>query len=198
MKSGLSNDESAASEAFRILRSTLKFAAGESPIRSVLVVDVDRKEPSSVAARLADAFARAGDRCVHVSTDSRTGNRDAGLSEIIDGAAVSDVGRRGSGDAASVVGPGSSANPDLLAGAGFRRALDALLAEHDFAILSAASLPEHGDALSIAPHVDAVILIVTAGRTRRARAVDARNALERVGARMLGVVVVESKRSMFW
>ncbi len=62
---------SAAAEAFRILRSSVKFAAGEQPIHTVLVVDVDRDQPSGVAEELGAAFARAGDRTVVVSTNSR-------------------------------------------------------------------------------------------------------------------------------
>lgn len=191
-------EESAASEAYRILRSTLKYATGEAPVRSILVVDVDRREPTNVAARLAQAFARAGDRCVLVETDVRRRSSGPGLSELITGSASADVIQRSDSDAPAIVPPGGAADPDLLAGDGFRRALDMLLKSHDFAVLSAASLPDHADALSIAPHVDAVILIVSAGRTRRARAVDARDALDRVGARMLGVVMVEGKRSLFW
>ncbi|MEX2314085.1 MAG: hypothetical protein WD628_00105, partial [Thermomicrobiales bacterium] len=58
-------------EAYRSLRSTVKFATGERPIRSVLVVDIDRDARSQVAERLALAFAEAGDRCVLIDTDAR-------------------------------------------------------------------------------------------------------------------------------
>jgi Mrp family chromosome partitioning ATPase len=191
-------EESAASEAYRILRSTLKFASGDPPVRSILVVDIDRREPSGVALRLAHAFSRAGDRCVLIETDVRQGPRDPGLGDLIRGMPATDVTRRPNGSGPSVVTSGSVSDPDLLAGDGFERALSELLASYDYAILSAASLPAHGDALAIAPRVDAVILIVSSGRTRRGRAVEAREALDRVGARMLGVVMLESKRSRFW
>ncbi|HUG16385.1 MAG TPA: hypothetical protein VMM78_15385 [Thermomicrobiales bacterium] len=191
-------EESAASEAYRILRSTLKFAAGDAPIRSILVVDIDRRKPSGVAHRLAHAFSRAGDPCVLIETDSRRASSDPGLSDLIGGADPVDIVQLSSGDAPSVVAAGAAADPDVLAGDGLQEALDTLLSRFDFAILTAASLPEFGDALAIAPRVDAVILVVTAGRSSRARAVEARDALDRVGANTLGVVMIESKRSMFW
>jgi Mrp family chromosome partitioning ATPase len=65
-------------------------------------------------------------------------------------------------------------------------------------IVGCAGLPQHGDAIALAPRVDAVILTVTAGVTRRPRAIDARDALERVGGRLLGVVLVEPARRRFW
>src|SRR5574338_598914 len=91
-------------EAFRSLRSTVKFASGEQPIRSVLVVDIDRDTRSSVAEQLATAFAET-------------------LKRLIDSSGV--------------------------------------------AIVSSAPLPRYADALAIAPRVDAVMLVVTSGGTRR-------------------------------
>jgi non-specific protein-tyrosine kinase len=75
---------------------------------------------------------------------------------------------------------------------------DALHNEHAFVIVSCAALPARGDALALAPRVDGVILVVTSGKTRRPRAVEARDQLERVGARLLGVVLLETKRRLFW
>jgi non-specific protein-tyrosine kinase len=186
-------------EAYRSLRSTIKFAPGPAPIRSVLVVDIDRPTASDVAERLADAFAEAADRCLLVLTDSRSGAGDeAGLADLMraegGGSSIVSKGQR----SPEVIGPGRDPSPDLLAGAGFEMALEALLASTTYVILSAAPLPVYADALAIAPRVDAVILVVTAGRTRRARAVEAREALERVGARLLGVVLVEQPKRKFW
>lgn len=187
-------------EAFRSLRSTVKFAAGERPIRSVLVVDLDRDQSSGVAEQLATAFAEAGDRCVLVDTNVRgEHDRTAGFFDLIsaDAAPESIAQSVGPGGPARI-GPGQSGSPDALAGDAFTSALDRLIDAHGFVILSAAPLPRFADALAIAPRVDAVIMVVTAGGTRRPKAIEARDALERVGARILGVVMVEPKKRWFW
>ncbi len=184
-------------EAYRSLRSTVKFATGERPIRSILVVDVDRDQRSDVAEQLATAFAQAGDRCVLIDTDVRnTPSQAAGLFELMNGSDAV-VSQTEPGQLATV-GPGQAGSPDALAGDGFSVALDRLVETHGFAVLSSAPLPKYADALAIAPRVDAVILVVTAGGTRRPHAIDARDALERVGARILGVVMVEPKKRWFW
>ena len=65
--------ESRREEAFRSLRSTIKFAAGEPAVRSVLIVDTDRNETSDSAEQVARAFAKAGDSCAFVNADFRSG-----------------------------------------------------------------------------------------------------------------------------
>jgi Mrp family chromosome partitioning ATPase len=184
-------------EAYRSLRSTVKFATGDHAIRSVLVVDIDRDERSEIAEQLATAFAEAGDRCILIDTDSRASvGRTAGFFDLMrdfDG----DMPPATTGQLTRI-GPGQSGSPDTLAGDAFTATLDRLIESHGVAILSAASLPQYADALAIAPRVDAVILVVTSGDTRRPRAIDARDALDRVGARILGVVMVEPKKRRFW
>jgi len=85
-----------------------------------------------------------------------------------------------------------------VAGDRFGTALDGLIEAHGFVILSTAPLPKYADAVAIASRVDAVILVATAGGTRRPRAIEARDALDRVGARILGVVMLEPKKRWFW
>jgi Mrp family chromosome partitioning ATPase len=190
---------SAGEESYRTLRSTVKFAAGEAPIRSILIVDVDRDMTSGVAEQLARAFARAGDDCALVHTNSSVDTAAPGFTDLVAGtAAAGDVANASDTPHLNVVSAGSIADPDLLAGSRLSDAIDALLQNHAFVVLSSASLPRHADALAIAPRVDAVILVVTSGKTRRGRAIEARDALDRVGARMLGVVMIETRRRLFW
>jgi non-specific protein-tyrosine kinase len=188
----------AAAEAYRILRSSVKFAAAERPLRAVLVVDVDRPTPSGVAEQLALAFARAGDRCAYVATTGASSD-GAGFAELLAGSVEPSVVQRpGSTPTLSIVSPGAALDPDALASERFTTALDALLTSNEYVVFACASLPTHGDALAIAPRVDATILVVTSGQTRRPRAIEARDSLQRVGANLLGVVLVEAKRRWFW
>jgi len=194
----MSTPESA--EAYRSLRSTLKFAAGDSPIRSVLVVDIDRDNNSGVAEKLAAAFSDAGDCCLLIDTNARhSGERSPGFSDLLSGSAtVESFDVRPKPGTVAKIGPGLNGSPDALAGDAFAQTLATLVADDGFVIFSAATLPRYADALAIAGRVDAVILVVTAGGTRRPRAIAARDALDRVGANVLGVVMVEPKKRWFW
>lgn len=188
----------AAAEAYRSLRATIKYAAGDRPVRSVLVVDVDRDEPSGVARQLAASFASTGDRVALVDANIRaTRGGEPGLTDVIAGSAALDAVAPGSDSGVTAVGPGTQADPDLLASEALDRVLAGLLESRDYVVFSCASLPAHGDALMLASRVDAVILAVTAGVSRRPRAIEAREALERVGGRLLGVVMVQRKRRWF-
>jgi Mrp family chromosome partitioning ATPase len=177
----------------------VKFAAGDKPVNTVLVVDIDRKESSGVASHLADAFARAGDTCALVETDQRlaSGNQ-LGFSDLLNGATIDRVTEKSAQTRLTVVPPGTLRDVDLLAGDRLSEAISTLRACHDYVILSCAPLPQHADALAIAPRVDATIMVVSSGKTRRPRAIDARDQLERVGARILGVVMIDAKRRLFW
>jgi Mrp family chromosome partitioning ATPase len=185
---------------FRSLRSTVKFSSGERPIRSVLVVDIDREQRSGVADELATAFAEAGDRCLLIDTDVRgTVDRTDGFFDLLRGdISLDSIATTADGERLMRIGPGRNGSPDALAGDAFVPTIERLTEEYGISILSAASLPRYADALAIAPRVDAVILVVTSGRTSRPRAIEARDALDRVGARILGVVMVEPKKRWFW
>jgi non-specific protein-tyrosine kinase len=189
---------SAAAEAYRVLRSSVKFAEGETPPRTVLVVDIDRAEPSGVARELAAAFARAGDSCALVDLAAAPDDAPGFANLLSQRPTAADFGQATEIPNLTRVGPGADFRPDLLASGALPAVFDALHNEHAFVIVSCAALPARGDALALAPRVDGVILVVTSGKTRRPRAVEARDQLERVGARLLGVVLLETKRRLFW
>ena len=188
-------------EAFRSLRSTIKFAAGDPQVRSVLIVDADREEASDSAEQVARAFAKAGDACAYVDGNFRGGaSPTPGFSDLLIGSLTVDtVIEENTGDSLlTSISAGTVPDPDLLAGDRLSQVLEALLQRFEFVIIGAASLPASSDAISIASRVDASILVVTSGETRRARAIEARDALVRVGARVPGVVLIEAKRRLFW
>lgn len=186
-----------AAETYRSLHTTIKYAAGDRPVRAVLIVDVDRPSTSAVAENVAAAFARAGDSCVLVNADFRGGSSDrAGFADLIrDPAASVEADASGEGPARLV--PGTDAHPDLLASSRLTDALKSLRSRYDYLIVSCPPLPGYSDAVAIAPHVDATVLVISAGVTGRDEAVQAKEALERVGARILGMVMIERPRRWF-
>jgi non-specific protein-tyrosine kinase len=181
---------SAAAEAYRVLRSSVKFAEGDTPLRTVLVVDIDRAEPSGVAHELAAAFARAGDRCALVDLAAAADDAPGFANLLTQHTATAHVGQPTDIPNLTRIGPGADFLPDQLASTQVTDTFHALHSDYAYVVVACAALPSHGDALALAPRVDGVILVVTSGKTRRPRAVEARDQLERVGARLLGVVLL--------
>ncbi len=189
----------AVAEAFRGLRSTVKFTGDGDPIQSVLVVDIDRQDSSRVAERLAEAFARGGDRCLYIDTDVRNGHSDQpGIVDLIEAnIPVDETLQQTEIKNLTKIGPGTLDQPDVLTASHLPDTLELLEERFNYLVLSCAPLPEWNDALALAASADATILVISAGKTRRAEAIEARDALERVGANLLGVVMIERKRRWF-
>ncbi len=192
----MSDGSDRAAETYRTLQSTIKYATG-TRIRSVVVVDVDRTPSSGVAGNLCAAFIRAGDDCLFVDADMRNGQTEGrGLADLLrdPASAVEPVEE---GDGVLALRPGSDPRPELLSSSNLAVVLERVLESHEFVIVSCPPLPEYGDAIAIAPHVDAAILVISAGTTGRQEAIRARDALERIGTRILGIVMVEHPRRWF-
>ncbi|CCF84256.1 CpsD/CapB family tyrosine-protein kinase [Nitrolancea hollandica] len=199
---------SATAEAYRSLRSTVKFAGGEPPVRSLLVADAGTGgQHSAVAANLAAALALGGDNVVLVDADLRQprlheffrrGN-ETGLTEwLADPDTVRPLPLSESGvsnlrllSAGRGRETGGIAPGDLLNGDAFTQLLTLLREEATFTIIDAPALPEVGDALAIAARVDAALLLIRSGKTRRPAAQQAKDALDRVGTRILGAVLTD-------
>ncbi|MCX7706781.1 MAG: capsular biosynthesis protein, partial [Anaerolineae bacterium] len=87
-------------------------------------------------------------------------------------------------------GPAVAVPSDLLASAGMRRLLARLAEEADVVLLDAPPVTLATDAAELAMQVDGVLLVVTAGKTRRDEAQRARDLLAQVGARLVGATLV--------
>jgi capsular exopolysaccharide synthesis family protein len=85
-------------------------------------------------------------------------------------------------------------NPsELLSSERFTRVLASIADAADVVLLDAAPVSAVADATILATRVDGVLLVVDSGRTRRDAARRAKEQLERVGARLLGVVLTNVK-----
>ncbi|HVB65786.1 MAG TPA: CpsD/CapB family tyrosine-protein kinase [Nitrolancea sp.] len=207
----LSNPESPSAEAYRSLRASVKFAGVEPAIRSVLIADAGSAgQHSAVASNLAAALALGGDSVVLIDANLRSPGlhqqfglaNESGLGNWL---ALGDAGaaiplRQTSIEhlqlltAGNIAGGGySGAAPvDYLGGNGFLGLLARLKEQADFLVFDAAPLSQVGDALAIAARVDAVLLLIRSGRTKRAAAQRAKESLDRIGARVLGAVLTDA------
>ncbi len=204
----LSAPASPAAEAYRRLRANLMSAGrdGEAPLRTLLVAAASPSaDKSQVAANLAVAFAKVGKRVILVDCDLRHPALHS-LFGVPNATGVSSALRRDESlpDAAPLPmqdtevaglrlltsGPQADAPADLLASPAMHRLVDRLAAEADIVLFDAPPVTVATDASELATQVDGVLLVVTAGLTKRDDAAAARQMLSQVGARIVGAALV--------
>src|SRR5205823_123887 len=82
---------------------------------------------------------------------------------------------------------------ELIASSRLARLLTRLRGQADALIIDSPPVGVVADALVLAPQADGVVLVVSAGQTRRDAAQRAKQRLEKVGARLLGAVLNNAK-----
>ncbi|MGQ9489207.1 MAG: CpsD/CapB family tyrosine-protein kinase [Anaerolineae bacterium] len=196
----LTDPTSPAAEAYRRLRVNLISAGREAPLRTILVAaaaaDTDK---ASVVANLAVAWARADKQVIVADCDLRHPalhtlfglDNSAGVTTAVQDDGALPLQATGvAGLRVLTSGPAVAVPSDLMASAGMRRLLDRLAREADVVLLDAPPVTLATDAAELAMLVDGVLLVVTAGQTRRDEAQRARELLVQVGARVVGAALV--------
>lgn len=193
---------SSQAEAYRLLRTNIQIADVDKPVQTILVTSPNPVEGKSVtAANLAVAMAQAGLRTVLIDADMRrpTQHRlfrltnDLGLTNglvqldpSLDGYA-----RQTETENLRVITTGQlPPNPaELLGSKRMQKLVAALKEQADIIIFDTPPCLPLADAYILARQVDGVVLVIDAGSTRRDAGVKAKEALERAGGRILGVVL---------
>lgn len=204
----LSAPASPAAEAYRRLRANLMSAGreGEAPLHTILVAAASPSaDKTQVAANLAVAFAKVGKRIILVDCDLRHPalhtlfgvSNAAGVStalrgdETLPGAAPLPVqATEVAGLRLLTSGPQVDAPADLLASPAMGRLVERLSGEADIVLFDAPPVTVATDASELATQVDGVLLVVTAGLTKRDDAAAAKQMLAQVGARIVGAALV--------
>lgn len=198
----LTDPRSPVAEAYRTLRTNLMFAGLDRPLEVLVVTSpAPEAEKSVAAANLAVAMAQGERRTILVDADLRRPQ----LHELF---GVSN----GRGLTTMFVEPEAMANPplvevgvenlwllpsgplppnpaDLLGSRRMDEVLAALRARADFLIFDAPPVVAVTDAAVLGRKADGLLLVMTAGRTRRDHALAAREILERAHVRLVGVVL---------
>jgi len=183
---------------YRRLRASLLFAPAYSDVRTIAITATRHGEGATrVAVGLARALASEGDtRVLLVEGNLRTPSfaqrlpigKGPGLAEFLAGDA----------SPASIIGP-LTGSPLSVISAGFRPAvidceaiagaIAQVMEQFDYVIIDLPPVNRYSDASILAPKVDGVILVVEADRTPVVDAESAKKSLDRVGARIFGVVL---------
>ncbi|MGH2739863.1 MAG: polysaccharide biosynthesis tyrosine autokinase [Actinomycetota bacterium] len=197
----VSAPHSAASEAYRTLKTSFLFTATQRGLRTLLVTSPSSGEGKTVtASNLAVVLAQGGKRVVLVSADLRKPRvhelfnvsrepgltslltRDADLSQASKRTAIGGLRVIPSGDL-----PGSPT--ELLASKEMGELIPHLADLSDFIILDCPPILPVSDALTLVPYADAVLLVADASTTTRSAIDYARERLDQVDAFILGAVL---------
>ncbi|MCY3833437.1 MAG: CpsD/CapB family tyrosine-protein kinase [Chloroflexi bacterium] len=201
----LSQPRSAASEAYRSLRTNLMFSSVESPIQTLLVTSAAREDQKSVTlANLAVTFAQSGNQTILVDADLRQPKQheiwnirnDRGLSSMmVDASAIEAPPLQDSPvESLQIVNAGElPPNPaDLLGGKRMDAIIATLTKRADYVLFDSPPILAATDAALLGIKLDGALLAIRAGETRRDHTVQARRALERVHVRIVGAVLTNA------
>lgn len=196
----LTDADAIASESFRRLRTNLRFASVDEEIRSIVITSSNAGEgKSTIATSLAQVLAQSNTPTIIVDADLRRPTVAAvlgidgaiGLSEVLSGqVSLEDA-------LTSTKVPGLYAlpsgrippNPSEMLGSEAMRSIIQLLSRDYIVIIDAPPLLPVTDAAVLSTRVDGVVLVATAGRTRREDVGAARDMLSQVHGRLLGTVL---------
>ncbi|HYF12225.1 MAG TPA: polysaccharide biosynthesis tyrosine autokinase [Actinomycetota bacterium] len=202
----LEQPRGAATEAYKTMRTSILFNAARSDLKTLMVTSATAGEgKTTTAANLAVVLAQAGKRVILVSADLRKPRIESffsaedeaaaaehGLSAILMGDATLQeaiVDTEVEGLWLLACGP-IPANPaEMAQSSAMGTLLESLRVAADFTIVDTAPSLVVTDALAMAPHVDGILYVASAGSTDRQTVARARTQLEQVGGRIVGGVL---------
>jgi len=198
----ISSPRSPISEAYRTLRTNLQFVSLDKPLQTLLVTSPGPEEgKSTMLANLAVAIAQGEKKVILVDCDLRRPNlhRLFGLeykkgltTMMVDEKAMSDPPLQETGVSGLQLlasGPLPPSPSDLLGSRRMDRVLETLKERADIVLLDAPPVVAVSDAAVLATKVDGVLLVVSAGQTKRDSVQAAKAKLEKVNANLIGAVL---------
>ncbi len=190
------------SESYRTLRTNLDFASLDQALKTLVVTSAGVGEgKSTTLANLAVVSAQAGRKVILVDADLRRPtlhqafglDNEAGLTTIMmdDAALASPPLQETNVEGLSVLTSGPlPPNPaDLLGSQRMTQVISALAEWADQVFFDTPPVVAVTDAAVLATKVDGVLLVVSAGKTRRENARTAVQRLEQINARLVGTVL---------
>ena len=201
----LSAASTPAAEAYRALRTNIIFNDMDDKLSTLLLTipapESDIGSKACLVANLAVTMAQSGRHTVLVDCDLRHPcqheiwgiSNDCGLSGVLasgDEVETTDVGVERLEVLPS--GPRPDNPADLLGSRQMEALIAQLKGQAEFVLFDAPPVLAVTDAALLAAHMDGVLLVLTAGQTRRDHAERARELLERVHARVIGAVLNNS------
>jgi succinoglycan biosynthesis transport protein ExoP len=188
-------------EAFRVLRTNIRFSSVDRPLRTLLVTSPSLAEGKSITvANLAVAMAQAGLSVVALDADLRRSRlhqlfdldpRREGLTKALLEGSINGRLHPAEVEGLRVLPSGElPPNPaEMLGSQRMQELLHELAQQVDVVVLDGPPVLPMADAAVLAQAVDGVLLVLYAGHTRREAARHAVESLHQVGANLVGVIL---------
>ncbi|GIP16495.1 capsular polysaccharide biosynthesis protein [Paenibacillus montaniterrae] len=202
----VTNPKSPISEAYRTLRTNISFSAVDEDLDIIMVTSAGPGEgKSTTVANLAATFAQSDKRTLLIELDLRKptvhktfklSNRlgmshvltkQATLDEVIQDTAIPNL----SAITAGMIPPNPS---ELLGSKALGIILKQLKEQFEQIIIDTPPVLALTDAQLISTHCDGVVLVAESGKVKRSALLDAKERLQIVKARIIGVVINNAKR----
>ena len=200
----VSEPRSPISEAYRTLRTNLDFASLDQALKTLAVTSAGVGEgKSTTLANLAVVSAQAGRQVILVDADLRRptlhqvfglGNEMGLTTMMMDDAALASPPLQATGIEGLAVLPSGPLPPNPAELMGSRRmeeVITTLAEQADQVFFDTPPVVAVTDAAVLATKVDGVLLVITAGKTRREYARMAVQRLEQINARLVGTVLTD-------
>jgi non-specific protein-tyrosine kinase len=202
----LTDPRSPVAEAFRTLRTNLIFSSLDHPLTTLLVTSAALEEGKSLAlANLAVTMAQGGRKTILVDCDLRRPHQhelfgvpaEPGLTSMI-----LDASRRDEPALAATgvedlwllpAGPLPPNPADLLSSRRMESLIATLKSRADIVLFDAPPVVVVTDAALLASKLDGVLLVVSAGQTKREHAQRAKELLEKINVRLVGAVLTNAQ-----
>jgi non-specific protein-tyrosine kinase len=200
----LTDPRSPISEAYRTLRTNLSFYSVDDPIRTLVVTSPAPDEgKSTTIANLAVTMAQSGRRTILVDCDLRrptlhelfdVDNNTGITSMVLDEDAAPPLRKTEVENLWLLPSGPKPPNPaDLLGSRQIDRVLTQLQDQADIVLLDAPPVIGVTDAAVLGAKADGVLLIISAGKTRREHAERAKELLERARVRIIGAALTNAQ-----
>jgi non-specific protein-tyrosine kinase len=199
----LTDPRSPVSEAYRTLRTNLSFYSLDDPIHSLVVTSPATGEgKSTTVANLAVTMAQSGRRTILVDCDLRRPSlhtffdlsHEPGLVNMVlnddEEPPLQETGVENLWLLASGTQPPNPA--DLLGTKKVDQVIETLVQRADIVLFDAPPVIAVTDAAVLGAKVDGVLLVVSAGKTRREHAERAKEMLEKARVRVIGVALTNA------
>lgn len=200
----LTDPRSQAAEAYRTLRTNLMFSSVEHPIQTLLVTSpVDGEGKSETLANLAVTFAQGGNKTILVDADLRRpsqhniwGVKNRGLTTMmLEDAALSNPPLVETSVENLLLLPAGDEPPnpaDILSSKRMNEVIGVLKARANYILFDSPPVLAATDAALLGIKLDAVLLVVKSGQSRRDQTNQAKQALEQVNVRVVGAVLTNA------
>jgi capsular exopolysaccharide synthesis family protein len=201
----ITDPRSPVSEAYRTLRTNLQFSSLDDPIRTLVITSPAPDEgKSTTIANLAVTLAQSGKRTILVDCDLRRPalhtlfdlQAEPGLTNLMLEEDGEPFLQETAVDGLRLLSSGPKPpNPaDMLGAQKLDKIIESLSKDADIVLLDAPPVIAVTDAAILGAKVDGVLLVISAGKTRRDHAQRAKELLEKANVRIIGAALANAPK----